>query len=322
MHIDLAMSVAGLVVGVVVGLTGMGGGALMTPILVLFFHTNPAAAVSSDLVASLFMKPIGGTIHWRRATVHKGIVKWLLAGAVPAAFAGVFVINALGGKTAADRIKVLLGIALVVAFSAMVLREFVAHRGEASDDEGLSDPVHRLLTLTVGVVGGLIVGMTSVGGGSIMIVALMWMYPRLSNRVLVGTGLVQAIPLVGSAALAHLLFGDVQFGVTTSLLIGAIPGVYVGAQISSRTTASWLRPILAAVLLASALKLLSAPSLFTGAVAVAAALILLILPVAVRRIRGEQEPPESRDDDTIMLPSSVPAPGAPARETAAGANLR
>ena len=320
MHIDLAMSVAGLIVGVIVGLTGMGGGALMTPILVLFFHTNPAAAVSSDLVASLFMKPIGGTIHWRRATVHKGIVKWLLAGAVPAAFAGVFVINALGGKTAADRIKVLLGIALVIAFAAMVLREF-AHSGADATDEGLSNPVHRVATLIVGVVGGLIVGMTSVGGGSIMIVALMWMYPRLSNRVLVGTGLVQAIPLVASAALAHLLFGDVQFGVTTSLLIGAIPGVYVGAQISSRTTASWLRPILAAVLLASAMKLLSAPSLVTGAVAVIAALVLLVLPAIVRRFRGGQVTVEE-SDDTIMLPTSVPPPGAPARESAAGANLR
>jgi uncharacterized membrane protein YfcA len=319
-HIDLAMSVAGLIVGVVVGLTGMGGGALMTPILVLFFHTNPAAAVSSDLVASLFMKPIGGTIHWRRETVHKGIVTWLLVGAVPAAFAGVFVINALGGKTAADRIKLLLGVALVIAFAAMVLRE-LARRGTTPSDEGLGDPVHRVATLVVGVVGGLIVGMTSVGGGSIMMVALMWMYPRLSNRVLVGTGLVQAIPLVASAAIAHLLFGDVQFGVTGSLLIGAIPGVYAGAQISSRTTAPWLRPILAAVLLASALKLLGAPSLMTGAVAVVAAVVLLLLPAVVRRFRGELAPTKPASD-TITLPTTVPSSGTSARETATGANLR
>jgi uncharacterized protein len=315
------MSVAGLIVGVVVGLTGMGGGALMTPVLVLFFHTNPAAAVSSDLVASLFMKPIGGTIHWRRATVHKGIVKWLLVGAVPAAFAGVFVINALGGKAAADRVKVLLGAALVVAFAAMVLREFVAHRAGAADDEGVGDPVHRLATLIVGIVGGLIVGMTSVGGGSIMIVALMWMYPRLSNRVLVGTGLVQAIPLVGSAALAHLIFGNVQFGVTTSLLLGAIPGVFVGAQISSRTTAPWLRPVLAAVLLASAMKLLDAPSLVTGLVAVAVAIVLLGVPAVLRRIGGRR-PPAQPAGDTITLPASMPASSPPARETRAGANLR
>src|ERR671926_326491 len=106
MHIDLTMSVAGLIVGVVVGLTGMGGGALMTPVLVIFFNTNPSAAVSSDLVTSLFMKPIGGAIHWRRATVHKGIGTWLLISAVPAAFAGVFVLNSLGdGETFQERIK-------------------------------------------------------------------------------------------------------------------------------------------------------------------------------------------------------------------------
>src|SRR5437763_5720162 len=96
MHIDPALSVAGLVVGVLVGLTGMGGGALMTPILVIFFNTTPSAAVSSDLVTSLFMKPVGGAIHWRRATVHRRLVLWLLVPAVPAAFAGVFVLNSLG----------------------------------------------------------------------------------------------------------------------------------------------------------------------------------------------------------------------------------
>ena len=89
MTIDPIMSVAGFIVGVVVGLTGMGGGALMTPVLVIFFHTSAPAAVSSDLVASLFMKPVGGSIHWRRATVHRGVVTWLLIGAVPAAFTGV-----------------------------------------------------------------------------------------------------------------------------------------------------------------------------------------------------------------------------------------
>src|SRR3954453_22387630 len=117
------MSVAGLIVGVVVGLTGMGGGALMTPILVLFFNTTPSSAVSSDLVTSLFMKPIGGAVHWRRATVHKGIVKTLLIAAVPSAFAGVFVLNALGsGEELQNRIKIGLGVALLLAFGSMVLR--------------------------------------------------------------------------------------------------------------------------------------------------------------------------------------------------------
>src|SRR3954451_7067252 len=193
------MSVAGLIVGVVVGLTGMGGGALMTPVLVLFFNTAPSAAVSSDLVTSLFMKPVGGAVHWRRATVHKGIVRWLLVAAVPSAFAGVFILNALGdGDVLQDRIKLGLGAALVLAFVAMFTRAF---RRPQSVDDGLDTPVKILPTLVIGMLGGLVVGMTSVGSGSMIIVALMWLYPRLSNRSLVGTDLVQAVPLVGAAAL-------------------------------------------------------------------------------------------------------------------------
>src|SRR3954464_13082080 len=313
------MSVAGLIVGVVVGLTGMGGGALMTPVLVLFFNTPPSAAVSSDLVTSLFMKPVGGAVHWRRATVHKGIVKWLLVGAVPSAFAGVFILNSLGdGDTLQDRIKLGLGAALLLAFIAMVTRTFRRPRNLGGD--GLDTPVKILPTLVIGVLGGLVVGMTSVGSGSMIIVALMWLYPRLSNRSLVGTDLVQAVPLVGAAALGHVLFGDVQLSVTTSLLIGSLPGVFIGAQISSRTTAPWLRPVLAAVLLASALKLLDVPSMATAAVAVAVAVVLLLLPAVLRRIRGDQpatEPgePGGRQDDTISLPTSVPGRNAPARET-------
>jgi hypothetical protein len=154
-----------------------------------------------------------------------------------------------------------------------------------------------------------------------IIVALMWLYPRLSNRSLVGTDLVQAVPLVAAAALGHVLFGDVQLSVTTSLLIGSLPGVFIGAQISSRTTAPWLRPVLAAVLLASALKLLAVPSVLTGLVAVAVAVVLLVLPVVVRRLRTPRISADATAD-TITLPTSVPASEPQARETASGANLR
>src|SRR5437763_12217845 len=155
------MSVAGLIVGVIVEHTGMGGGALMTPVLVIFFNTAPSAAVSSDLVTSLFMKPIGGAIHWRRATVHKDIVRWLLTGAVPAAFAGVFVLNSLGdGDVLQERIKLGLGAALLLAFLAMVVR--TALRQTPADNDGLGTPVRRLPTPVVGVLGRLVVGMTSV----------------------------------------------------------------------------------------------------------------------------------------------------------------
>jgi uncharacterized membrane protein YfcA len=307
MHIDLTMSLAGLIVGVIVGLTGMGGGALMTPVLVLFFHTAPSSAVSSDLVTSLFMRPLGGAVHWRRGTVHRSLVFWLLISAVPSAFAGVFVLKALNtSNQLQDRIKLGLGAALFLAFASMVLRMLTASRAAtAAEGDGLDTPVRKLPTVMIGLLGGLVVGMTSVGSGSMMIVALMWLYPRLSNRALVGTDLVQAIPLVGSAALAHLLFGDVSFGVTASLLIGSLPGVFVGAQISSRTTAPWLRPVLAAVLLASALKLVNAPSVPTGAAALGVGIALVGL--YLRRAR----------QDRAAQPDVVDG----ARETSARAHL-
>ena len=290
MHADYKMSIAGFIVGIVVGLTGMGGGALMTPILVIFFNTNPSAAVSSDLVTSLFMKPIGGAIHWRRATVHKGIVTWLLMAAVPAAFAGVFVLNSLGdGQVFQDRIKLALGSALLLAFAAMVTR--MIRRSADVPGDGLDSPVHKVRTLVIGALGGLVVGMTSVGSGSMIIVALMWLYPRLSNRSLVGTDLVQAVPLVGAAALAHVFFGDVQLGITLWLLLGALPGVFLGAQISSRTSTPWLRPVLAAVLLASALKLLSAPSVPTGIASVSVGIVLVWLRHWLR-VRRDSRVPE------------------------------
>jgi uncharacterized protein len=324
MHIDLAMSVAGLIVGLIVGLTGMGGGALMTPILVLFFHTSPTAAVSSDLVTSLIMKPIGGAVHWRRATVHKGIVGWLLIGAVPAAFTGVFVLNSLGdGQQLQDRIKLGLGAALMLAFAGMVLRAVLKRK--ATEGDGLDSPVRVLPTLIIGVLGGLVVGMTSVGSGSMIIVALMFVYPRLSNRSLVGTDLVQAVPLVGSAALGHIFFGDVQLAVTTSLLIGAVPGVFVGAQVSSRVTAPWLRPVLAGVLLASSLKLLDAPSTATALAAVGATVALLVLPPLFRRRATEDSvaaTEQARPETVEALRTASPQPtNAATRETAVRANL-
>lgn len=279
MHLDLLKAMAGLLVGFTVGLTGMGGGALMTPILVLLFGVSPGTAVSSDLLTSLVMKPVGASVHFRRGTVNWALARWLAVGSVPAAFAGVFILNELGtGEDVARRIKTLLGWALVVAAVAMVARAFLGARARAragygeSDGELSSMPVKRVATVLIGLAGGFIVGMTSVGSGSLMIVMLLLLYPRLSSKALVGTDLVQAIPLVGAATLSHALFGHVDVGLTGSLLVGSLPGVYVGARVSSRAPDALIRPVLVVVLLASALKLLdfSNPALGTT-------LLLLIL---------------------------------------------
>jgi uncharacterized membrane protein YfcA len=269
--LDFGIALAGFIVGIVVGLTGMGGGALMTPVLVLGFGIEPLAAVSSDLVAAVVMKPIGGGIHFRRGTVHTGLVKWLALGSVPGALLGSYVISHQSGDVG-DTIEIVLGVVLLTAAAAMVVRSYLSgHRGPGVDgDEARRVPVRRAATLAVGVVGGTIVGMTSVGSGSLMIVALMLLYPTLSSRELVGTDLVQAVPLVLAAAIGHLLWGEFELGLTTSLLIGSIPGVIIGAQISSRAPDHFIRPVLALVLTLTGLKLLGVPNEVLLAILVAA----------------------------------------------------
>jgi uncharacterized membrane protein YfcA len=268
---DLLLALCGGGVGLIVGLTGMGGGAVMTPILVLGFGIDPLAAVSSDLVVSLVMKPLGGGVHLRKGTVRRDLVGWLCAGSVPAAFAGVLLLRAIGGGEGSEDVdalvKTLLGVALLVAVGGMLVRPILgAHRtpGETI--------IHPGRTVAVGVFGGLVVGMTSVGSGSLMIVLLMALYPHLESRTLVGTDLVQAVPLVASAAVAHLIFGDVRFDTALWLLVGALPGVWVGAHLSARASDRVLRPLLVAILVASSLKLLDVATVWTAA-AVAAALV-------------------------------------------------
>jgi uncharacterized membrane protein YfcA len=283
--VDLGVTVMGFFVGLVVGLTGMGGGALMTPLLVLLFNIQPLAAVSSDLVAAVVMKPVGGSVHLRRGTVDLRLVKWLALGSVPSAFVGVLVLRSLGnGAAVQDRLRILLGVALLVAATAMVGKA-VVQRGREPSAEPVR--IRPLATLAIGVVGGLIVGMTSVGSGSLMIVLLLVLYPRLTAGQLVGTDLVQAVPLVLSAAIGHLLFGDFVFSLTASLLLGSVPGVYLGARVSSRSNDAVIRPILVTVLTASALSLLGVPTaVIGGLLAGAIAAGVGVLMVARRRSPG------------------------------------
>jgi len=295
-HLDGYVALAGLIVGFTVGLTGMGGGALMTPILVLLFKVQPLAAVSSDLVAAVVMKPIGGAVHLRRGTVNKRLVGWLAAGSMPSAFAGVLILRRLGnGAAVQNHIKIALGVALLLAVATMIARAFLNVRRRAvkglgilDDPAGVADHapdvvVRPLPTLLVGILGGLIVGMTSVGSGSLIIVMLLLLYPQLKASELVGTDLIQAVPLVAAAALGHILFGDFKLDLTTSLLIGSVPGVYIGARVSAIAPGRVIRRALAFVLTASALKLLNVGNVQL-AVLLAAAVVLG--PVVWRFVRS------------------------------------
>jgi uncharacterized protein len=296
MHLDPLLSIAAFGIGIVVGLTGMGGGALMTPVLVLFFNVPPLTAVSSDLVASAVMKPVGSVVHLRRGTVHLGLVKWLCLGSIPGAFSGVLIARALGhGQVVQDFIRIALGVALLLAACGLIVRAYLRLLEHARRRDGRAAPLPHgppMLTLRVaptvvlGLLGGLVVGLTSVGSGSLIIIALMALYPRLTANELVGTDLVQAVPLVASAALGHILFGDFHLDLTTSLLVGCIPGVWVGAHLSARAPGGIVRRALAFVLLASALKLLDVSTRDTG---IALLIVLAVAPVLwmlVRRHHG------------------------------------
>jgi uncharacterized membrane protein YfcA len=281
--LDPFVTLTGLVVGFIVGMTGMGGGALMTPALVLLFKVQPLAAVSSDLVASMIMKPVGSAVHWRRGTVKKELVAWLMVGSVPAAFLGVLVIKLLGqGLQLQQRLKVTLGVVLMLAAVTIVLKGYLEIRRRQSERarRGPVPPaapfrVKPLPTVIIGLVGGLVVGMTSVGSGSLIIAALMLLYPALTSKELVGTDLVQAVPLVAAAAIGHILFGNFQFGLTVSILLGSLPGVYLGARLSA-VSPDWLvRPALILVLLASGLKLANVATSDLGMVLLVAVLLCI-----------------------------------------------
>lgn len=304
MHIDYQMTVGSFLVAIVVGLTGMGGGALMTPMLTVFFGVPPLTAVSSDLVAAAVMKPVGSLVHLRRGTVNLRLVGWLCVGSVPAAFSGVLVARALGdGSGVQNVIQTAMGVALLVAAAGLVVRSYLTRRRAA---ESATISVRPMRTVLIGLVGGLFVGMTSVGSGSLIIVALLALYPSIRANQLVGTDLLQAVPLVWAAAFGHILFGDFRLSVTAALLIGSIPGVYLGSLVSSRAPGGLVRWALAFVLLASALKMFD-----IGTVTMAWVLVTVVAAGAVawlfKRFTSGLRPILDRGDDAPRRDDSAAA---------------
>ncbi|MGH9130693.1 MAG: sulfite exporter TauE/SafE family protein [Acidimicrobiales bacterium] len=268
----VALGASGLVVGVLVGLTGAGGSSVLTPLLVLVFGLPAISAVGTDLAASLVMKPVGGLVHMHHRTVRMDIVRWLVVGSVPGAVLGVVILD-FAGSSANTVLLPLLGAALLATAIAMLarprLRARAARRsGESrvgrewgADGGGTGsinqkDGLRRVPTLLVGLFGGVLVGLTSVGSGSLMVVGMTMLYPGLTMAELIGTDLVAAVPMVGAAALGHLVSGDVHFGVAGALLVGAIPGTFLGARLSTRSNGRLARGALVAVLLATGIKLI------------------------------------------------------------------
>lgn len=261
--------VAGLGVGLVVGLTGSGGGALLTPILILALGANAKSAVATDLVASLVMRPVAAVVHLRRSVVNWPIAKWMVVGSVPAAF----ISGALSGafiptKSADALLEPVIGALLIVSGAGAIARRFVRTRNAVTPRvDGAVIVARPLLTVAVGVAGGFAVGVTSVGSGTLMLVALAFIYPGLSAYELVGTDLVQAVPLVLAAAAGHLVAGGVHIPLTAAVALGGIPGALFGAWISKFFSARKLGAIVATVIFASGCALIGwVPGVIVGAV--------------------------------------------------------
>ena len=236
MSLDPYIILGSAIVGFLVGMTGAGGGALMTPMLILFFGIKPSTAISSDLVAAVLMRPVGAVVHMAKKTVNYSLVGWMVLGWVPAALFGAYALHLLGNSNGAEHnVQVILGVALLLGAGAMVLR-YGLDRRSGHRRQGLIDElvVRPLPTVAIGVVGGFVVGMTSVGSGLLMIVLLLFLYPVLGANQLVGTDLTQAVPLTVAAALGVLAFGHISFAVTASIVVGSVPAVLVGSLISSR----------------------------------------------------------------------------------------
>ena len=298
--IDFSLSLGGLIAGIIVGLTGMGGAALVTPMLVLVFGINPATAVSSDVVAAAIMKPVGSRVHIRNKTVHWGLVAWLSAGSIPGVLVGSYLFNAvLSTSDASDTIKTWLGAVLLLAVAAMVAKTFIAARAYRKyghqEQLGTTMPVKPVPTFILGATVGLIVGMTSVGSGSLVVTVLLLLYPLLRPSVLVGTDLTQAVPMLIAGAIAHAGFGVIDMAVVVSLLIGQIPGVLIGSRLSTRYDGHLLRYLLMVILAVTALKLLGvASSLFAGVVAIVATVVigaLMMRELAQKRAMQKVEQP-------------------------------
>ena len=323
MSTEVKTAIAAFIVGIVVGITGMGGGALMTPALIFLGVGDASAVVTADLTAAAVYKTGGAVVHSREGSPNFTLAKWLICGSVPMAFIGPYMVKAAtDNEDEVDTfLKLCIGFALLIAAATYALRLYIELRRRTSGRTRSSGPpvIRPIPTIAVGALGGLLVGITSVGSGSVIMVALLMLYPTLSAVKLVGTDLVQAVPLVMSAAIANILVNGLEWSIVIPLIIGSVPGCIIGAKIAPRVPQSYIRRGIVIVLTMSGLALLDkagwAPlgsgeddthPVFIALVGVA---LLVVVPLVwgllrrshglpmfgtptVQEIEGESSPPE------------------------------
>lgn len=288
----------GFGVGFLVGMTGMGGGSLMTPLLILVFGTSPVTAVGSDITYAAVTKSVGGWRHLRLKTVNLGLSAWLAVGSVPAAIAGVWVIEWLHdryGDELDDIVLTMLAVALVVVGVIVLGRALFAVAAHARERESFTlTRRHKVAAVAIGAATGFVIGLTSAGSGTLIAVFLIAYY-RLVPRQVVGTDVFHAAVLLTAASVAHIAAGNVDFGLVGAILIGSIPGVWLGSHLIVRLPSGLLRTALGVVMIAASLALFEKAGIdvpLAAALALPAAFIAgLVVRGVTRRTRPVRAAP-------------------------------
>jgi uncharacterized protein len=257
MHIDPWIVVFGLGVGILIGMTGVGGGSLMTPVLILVFGIAPVTAIGTDLAYGAVTKTLGGWRHWRQRTVDFGLSGWMALGSVPAAVAGVIALKALqkGDKASFDdTVLIAVGGALLICGIAMLSRLILGSGSAKERDRANLTPGKKAAAVLFGLVVGFVLGVTSAGSGSLITIALVLVF-GLGPRQVVGTSVFYAAIVLWAAALAHVVAGDIDYGLVGTILIGSLPGVWIGSGLATRVPVGALRVALGLLLVGAGLAL-------------------------------------------------------------------
>ncbi len=308
---DPAIIVFGLGIGVLVGMTGMGGGSLMTPLLILIFGIQPTTAIGTDIFYSAVTKTVGGWRHFRMKTVNMELVKWLSFGSVPAAVIGVAIVSVLQNHIGEERLDglvyavlggTLLMVGIITLTRALILRNLVDERDRFDVERR-----HKIAAVVIGATTGFVIGVTSAGSGTVIAILLIAVY-RLAPKKVVGTDVFHAAILLWAAGIAHWIGGNVDFVLAGNILLGSIPGVVIGAALSDRAPQGFIRTALGVVLVGSGIVTIQKgdPNVWPIAAAVAA----VGLGVHPRRPALAASPP----------PAGSSASGRPRGQAGAGRN--
>jgi uncharacterized protein len=280
----------GLLIGTLVGMTGMGGGSLMTPILVILFGFKPTLAVGTDILHGAIFKTVGAIRHRSLGTVHAQLSGWMFLGSAPLSLLGVMLGTRLThkyGEGATSAMGYILGGALLFGATGLVLKSFVKKKVVGHDDRFDMEWRDRLAAVVIGMFGGFIVGLTSVGSGTFFALTMLFVFPLGAHKI-VGTDILHAAALLYVAGFGHFVAGNVDMHAVGWLLIGSVPGVLIGSHYSVRIPEAWLRLALADVLAISGLKLVQVPNLYL-AIAIGASLVVGAAAVirTRRRLRAQ-----------------------------------